>query len=114
VGERLFNGDVGELGERSLAKRAAGGGEDDAADFWEDSVARGSCVVTRARKRESSLRRLRSERRIIFAVQSGGPAGGAEALVDGVVLGVDGEEFAAGFCGGGHNEFAGGDEDFFV
>jgi hypothetical protein len=42
VGERLFNGDVGELGERSLAKRAAGGGEDDATDFWEESVARGS------------------------------------------------------------------------
>ena len=38
----------------------------------------------------------------------------AETLVDGVVFTVDGEQFPAGFGGGGHDEFTGGDEDFFV
>jgi len=38
----------------------------------------------------------------------------AETLVDGVVLGIDGKEFFAGFSGSGHDQFTGGDEDFFV
>ena len=41
-------------------------------------------------------------------------AGGAEALVDGVVFGIDGEQFPARLCGGGHDEFAGSDEDFLI
>ena len=38
----------------------------------------------------------------------------AEALVNGVVLAIHGQEFAAGFVGRGHDQFAGGDEDFLV
>ena len=34
--------------------------------------------------------------------------------MDSVVFAVDGEQFPAGFGGGGHDEFTGGDEDFFV
>ena len=34
--------------------------------------------------------------------------------MDGVVFAVHGEEFLAGLCGGGHDQFTGGDEDFFV
>jgi hypothetical protein len=35
-------------------------------------------------------------------------------LVDGVVFAVDGEQFPAGFGGGGHDKFTGSDEDLFV
>src|SRR5262249_51651159 len=38
----------------------------------------------------------------------------AKTLVNGVVLGVDGEKLFTGGLGGGHDQFAGGDEDFFV
>ena len=38
----------------------------------------------------------------------------AQTLVHGVVFAVDGEKFAAGFFCGGHDQFAGGDENFFV
>ena len=34
--------------------------------------------------------------------------------MNGVVLGIDGEQFPARLRGGGHDEFASGDEDFFV
>jgi hypothetical protein len=44
----------------------------------------------------------------------GGAAGGAETLVDGVVFGVDGEQFPAGFCCGSHDEFASSNQDFLV
>ena len=36
-----------------------------------------------------------------------------EALEDGVVFAVDGENFCAGFFGGGHDEFTGENEDLF-
>jgi hypothetical protein len=39
---------------------------------------------------------------------------GTEALVDGVVFAVDGEQFPARFGGRGHDEFTSGDENFFV
>jgi hypothetical protein len=39
---------------------------------------------------------------------------GAEALVDGVVFAVDGEQFSAGLGGSSHHEFASGDEHFLV
>ena len=38
----------------------------------------------------------------------------AEALVDGVVLGVDGQKVDAAFAGGGEDEVAGGDEALLV
>ena len=34
--------------------------------------------------------------------------------MNGVVFGIDGEQFPSGFSGGSHDEFAGGYEDFFV
>ncbi len=43
-----------------------------------------------------------------------GGGAGAEALVDGVVLGVDGEEGYVVLAGGGEDEVAGGYEAFFV
>jgi hypothetical protein len=43
-----------------------------------------------------------------------GMSSGAEALVYGVVLAVDGEQFPAGFRSGGHHEFTGGDENFLI
>jgi len=38
----------------------------------------------------------------------------AQALVHGVVFAVDGKEFAACFFGGGHDQFAGSDQNFFI
>jgi hypothetical protein len=69
MGESLLDGDVSELRERRFAEGATGSGEDDAADFWEKNVGRDLCVVTRGRRRDFSLRRLRSERGIILNVQ---------------------------------------------
>src|ERR1700682_1702741 len=37
-----------------------------------------------------------------------------KALMYGVVFTVDGKEFTADFLGGGHDQLAGGDENFFV
>ena len=39
---------------------------------------------------------------------------GAEALVDGVVFAIDGDDFGAALVGRGDNDFAGGDEDFLI
>ena len=47
--------------------------------------------------------------RFDFAVRAA-----AETLVDSVVFAIDGEEFATGFFGGGHYQFARGHENFFV
>src|ERR1700679_269243 len=43
-----------------------------------------------------------------------GCGAGAESLVDGIVLGVDGEEVYVVLAGGGQDEVAGGYEAFFV
>ena len=72
----LFGADLRKLAEGRLAERAAGGGEDQALNFFG------------------------------FA--------GAEALVDGVVFAVDGEQHDFVFGDGGHDDFAGGDQDFFI
>lgn len=39
---------------------------------------------------------------------------GTQTLVNGVVFGIHGEQFPAGFCGGGHDQFAGSYENFFI
>ena len=41
-------------------------------------------------------------------------APGAQALVDRVVFAIHGKQFDVGLARGGHHDFAGGDQDFFV
>jgi hypothetical protein len=74
--ERLLGGDVGELVQRQLAERPAGGREPDGLDLS-----------------------VRAD---------------AQALVDGVVLAVDGQDGDVALAGGGGEDFAGGHHALLV
>ena len=79
-----------------ITERATGCGEDDAADV--------GGVDARNNPAPGSF----------AAPRSLGRGTGEEALPEGGVFGVDGEELAAGAPGEGDDEVAGGDEGFFV
>jgi hypothetical protein len=121
--EGLFDSNVGEIFDGRLAKRTAGSGKNEAADFgiegsfgWLLGSEFRSGNECAWRGEEITYQRPVITGQVTFCPRETlekAPAG-AEALVDSVVLGIDGEQFPARLSGGGHDEFAGSDEYFFV
>src|ERR1700751_2917020 len=123
VGEGLFDGNVGEIFDGHFAKRAAGSGENEAADFGIERSF-GWLLGSKFRPGDEGTRRgeaITYQRPMITQEVTFCPRetlekapASTEALVDSVVLRINGEQFPARLRGGGHDEFPGNDEDFLV
>jgi hypothetical protein len=123
MSEGLFDGNVVETFDGRFAKRTAGSGENEATDFGVEGSF-GWLLGSKFRPGDECAwwgEAITYQRPVITRQVTLCPCEtlekaptGAEALVDGVVLGIDGEQFPARLRGCGHHEFAGSDEDFLV